>query len=135
MPAVAPTRPPESSGTAPLEPAEVESRETLPPSSPVRFDPEAGKPVGPLLDSVTGERPHSPTTRLSPPWSWRLFLAIQGVWLALWTLLAVAAAVEWIDREGLAADQVIVGAAIWWVIGALLITTIHFIYRKLRRYP
>jgi hypothetical protein len=101
----------------------------------VHFDPDTGEPVGPLFDSVTGERLHSPTTRWWPPAPRRLFLAIQGVWLALWSFLAMATAVSSIDTEDVGAGPAIVGAAIWWVGGALLITTINFIYRKLRRYP
>lgn len=94
----------------------------------VRFDSRTGKLLGARYDPVTGERLHSPTTRWFPPPPRRDFVIVQSVWGAFWILVGIA-----IVSEGELAAA-IVGCGVLWAIGASVITTVNFAYRKVRHF-
>jgi len=134
MTSVTPTRPEESGATESLDDVEGGWHEESQSSQQVHFDPDTGRLLGPRYDPLTGERLHSPTTQWWPPAPRRGFVVVQGIWFALVGLFLAVALVT-LDEFEVTAAEAIAGAAIWWVIGAVVITTISFIYRKLRHLP
>lgn len=96
------------------------------------FDPNTGEPLRPLpqFDAFTGKRLPARATRWWPRRPGVGFYVGQGA-LALLLALAVLGEV----RNHKSAAGIIVGVVIIAAIGVPLITTVSFVYRKVRKLP
>jgi len=127
-PAAPPTRPKLVASERPLD--EASRDESASDTAKPRYDPKTGAFLGPTFDPITGERIHSSTTRWFPRRPSRAFWLSQAVWCVLMIVIGFGMAGDGYYPVGVA-----FGLIVWEIIGATAITTVSFVYRKLRRWP
>ena len=97
-----------------------------------RFDPYTGKLLAsaPRFDAVTGKRVPVSHTRVIPAERRVGFFVALGVWGILMAMLSIG-----MIHDGYPVAAALFGGSFWFLVGAGVITTISFAYRKLRKLP